>query len=118
MVEAGDSVIAFGCQGGRAQPQILAQVAAAVADPTSDLQAAVGRPRWIVGGADLGFGGEAVLAEPGADAPESEAARAGIGFHRLDAPTGKAGHVQATRLGPDGLSAGSDPRADGGVLLQ
>ena len=66
MVHAGDAVIAFGCQGGRAQPQILAQVASAVADPSSDLQAAVGRPRWIVGGADLGYGdGEIVLAEPG-----------------------------------------------------
>ena len=63
MVHAGDAVIAFGCQGGRAQPQILAQVASAVADPSSDLQAAVGRPRWIVGGADLGYGdGETVLA--------------------------------------------------------
>jgi len=28
-----------------------------------------------------------------------------------------AGHVQAVRLGPDGLSGGSDPRADGGVLI-
>ncbi len=118
MVHAGDAVIAFGCQGGRAQPQILAQVASAVADPSSDLQTAVGRPRWIVGGADLGYGdGETVLAEPEADAPEAEAASAGIGFHRLDAPTGRTGHVQASRLGPDGLSAGSDPRADGGVLI-
>src|SRR5919107_689313 len=43
MVHAGDTVIAFGCQGGRAQPQILAQVAGAVADPSSDLQAGVAR---------------------------------------------------------------------------
>ncbi len=117
MVLAGDAVIAFGCQGGRAQPQILAQVATAVADPRSDLQAAVARPRWIVGGADLGFGGETVLAEPGADAPEDEAAGAGIGFHRLQELTGRAGHVQTARVGPEGLSAGSDPRADGGVLI-
>ncbi len=118
IVHAGDAVVAFGCQGGRAQPQILAQVATKVADPGSDLAAAVARPRWLVGGADLGHDGETVLAEPGAEAPEKDAADAGVAFVRLDAPTGRAGHVQTARVAPGGLSAGSDPRADGGVLLR
>jgi gamma-glutamyltranspeptidase len=117
MIFAGDAIVAAGCQGGRAQPQILAQVAPDLADPGSDLAAAVARPRWIVGGAELGASGETVLAEPGAQAPEAEAAASGVAFQRLREPTGMAGHVQAARLGPDGLSAGSDPRADGGVLL-
>jgi gamma-glutamyltranspeptidase len=117
MVFAGDAIVAAGCQGGRAQPQILAQVAPDVADPHSDLQAAVARPRWIVGGGDLGGANEIVLAEPGAQAPEVEAAAAGVAFERLSEPTGMAGHVQIARLGRDGVSAGSDPRADGGVLL-
>jgi oxamate amidohydrolase len=117
IVFAGDAIVAAGCQGGCAQPQILAQVASDIADPASDLHAAVSRPRWIVGGPDLGSASETVLAEPGAQAPEAEAAATGVAFERLSEPTGMAGHVQAARLGPDGLSAGSDPRADGGVLL-
>jgi gamma-glutamyltranspeptidase len=111
------TITAVGCQGGRAQPQILAQVASDVADPGSDLQAAVARPRWIIGGQDLGQPGETVMAEPGANAPEAEAAAEGLVFERWPALTGMAGHVQAARVGPDGLSAGSDPRADGGVLV-
>jgi gamma-glutamyltranspeptidase len=117
IIEAGDAVVALGCQGGRAQPQILAQVAPDAVDPGSDLQAAVARPRWIVGGQDLGKLTETVLAEPGAQAPEAEAAAAGVAFERLAELTGRAGHVQACRLGPDGLSAGSDPRADGGAVV-
>ena len=116
MILAGDAIVAAGCQGGRAQPQILAQVAPDLVDPASDLAAAVARPRWIVG-ADLGQAGETVIAEPGAPAPEAETGESGVAFERLPAPTGMVGHVQVARLGPDGLSAGSDPRADGGVLL-
>jgi gamma-glutamyltranspeptidase len=117
IVVRGDTVTAVGCQGGRAQPQILAHVAADVADPGADLQAAVARPRWIIGAQDLGRPGETVMAEPGADAPEAEAADAGLVFERWPALTGMAGHIQAARVGPGGLSAGSDPRADGGVLV-
>jgi gamma-glutamyltranspeptidase len=117
IVLAGHSVVAAGCQGGRAQPQILAQLAGDLADPRSDLAAAVARPRWIVGGRDLGRTTESVLAEPGAEAPEVQAAEAGLHFERLPALTGMAGHAQTARTGPDGVSAGSDPRADGGVLV-
>jgi gamma-glutamyltranspeptidase len=111
------AVTAAGCQGGRAQPQILAQIAEDLADTSSDLAAAVARPRWVVGGMDLGRTHESVLAEPGAEAPEVDAASAGIAFERLSALTGMAGHVQTARLSPAGLSAGSDPRADGGTVV-
>lgn len=118
LVHAGDAIVAFGCQGGRAQPQILAQLATAVADPASDLAAAVARPRWVLGGPELGHGAEAILAEPGADAPEEAASDAGIPVVGTGEPTGRVGHVQTARVGPGGLAAGSDPRADGGVLLR
>ena len=84
--DAGDAVVALGCQGGRAQPQILAQVAPdAVADPASDLQAAVGaaaldrrrRRTWATATA------RRCWRSPGADAPEAEAAS---GRRRLRAP--------------------------------
>ncbi len=109
-----DAIVAAGCQGGRAQPQVLAQLAADLADPAADLQAAVARPRWVVGTRDMDREVETVLAEPEAAGPEAEAAALGVAFERLPAPTGLAGHVQAARLAADGTQqAATDPRADG-----
>ncbi|HST39996.1 MAG TPA: gamma-glutamyltransferase [Conexibacter sp.] len=119
LVETADgTVVALGCQGGRAQPQVLAQLAADVTDPASDLPRAIARGRWVVGARDMDRAQETVLAEPGAaHAPESEAADAGVAFERLDAFTGLAGHVQAARLSPDGSQhAAAAPRADGAAL--
>jgi gamma-glutamyltranspeptidase len=120
IVVRGDTITAAGCQGGRAQPQILAQIAPDLADPDSDLDAAVARPRWIVGGPDLGRERETVVAEPGAEAPAADATEAGLAFERLTALTGKAGHVQVARFragAPSPITAASDPRADGGALV-
>jgi gamma-glutamyltranspeptidase len=112
IVETADgAIVAAGCQGGRAQPQVLAQIAAA-ADGDSDLEAALARPRWVVGARDVGRDRETVLAEPGADAPDDEAAAAGIPVERLAGPADVAGHVQVARLVPGGESsraAGDDP---------
>ncbi|MDW5596086.1 gamma-glutamyltransferase, partial [Conexibacter stalactiti] len=118
LVETADgTVVALGCQGGRAQPQVLAQLAADVTDPASDLQSAIARGRWVVGARDMDRARETVLAEPGAVAPDGEAADAGVAFERLDTFTGLAGHVQAARLSPDGAqAAAADPRADGAAL--
>lgn len=117
------AIVAAGCQGGRAQPQVLAQLAADLADPTADLPAAIARPRWVVGRRDMDREVETVLAEPSAPASAApdvcarvaaEAEAAGVAFERLPAPTGLAGHVQAARLAADGAQqAATDPRADG-----
>jgi gamma-glutamyltranspeptidase len=113
IVETADgAIVAVGCQGGRAQPQVLAQVAAAAA-AGSDLEAALARPRWVVGARDVGRDRETVLAEPGAAAPEDEAAAAGIPVERLGGPADVAGHVQIARLTRGGATAAADPRADG-----
>ena len=118
IVETADgAIVAAGCQGGRAQPQVLVQIAAAAMAGASDLDAALARPRWVVGARDVGRDRETVLAEPGAEAPEAEAAAAGIPVERLDGPADVAGHVQVARLAPGGLSAASDPRADGRALV-
>ncbi|MBM2621999.1 gamma-glutamyltransferase [Actinoplanes sp. LDG1-06] len=93
-----EGVIALGCQGGRSQPWILAQVASGVLtapDPAEQ----VARPRWILRGDEL-------LAEPGAPVPPS-------GATFFDGPHDDAGHVQLSRLLAGKLDAGSDPRADG-----
>jgi gamma-glutamyltranspeptidase len=113
----GDLVVAAGCQGGRAQPQILAQLAPDLADPSAELAAALARPRWVVGVRDIGFKQETVLAEPGADAPTGSAEAGGVAVARSDRPSDLAGHAQVVRAGPDGVEAASDPRADGDALF-
>jgi gamma-glutamyltranspeptidase len=113
---------AIGCQGGSAQPLILSQVAAAAVDPAAALEAALARPRWVVGDRELGYESETVLVEPGAEAalaPELDLPDAPplvTGAARED----RCGHVQIARvLGAGKLEAAADPRADGrGVVTQ
>jgi len=111
----GDTVLALGCQGGRSQPWILAQLAAAaltVADPGT----VVGRPRWVIGSRDVGHEQPTLVLEPGvpgADALAAEAPALGLAVVTTDGPHDDAGHVQLARLRGTTLSAASDPRADG-----
>ncbi|GAB2617606.1 gamma-glutamyltranspeptidase [Paractinoplanes abujensis] len=124
----GESVVALGCQGGRAQPWILAQLAPDVLSAPDPGELAA-RPRWIVRGDDL-------ILEPGlpADAfaprastvptaPDAFAPRAStvptapdafaLRISTVPALHDDAGHVQLSRLRHGVLDAGSDPRADG-----
>ncbi|WP_306204502.1 gamma-glutamyltransferase family protein [Actinoplanes sp. RD1] len=109
----GDTVLALGCQGGRSQPWILAQVAAdTLAGP--DPAAVVGRPRWVIGSRDVGYDQYTLVLEPGLPASLAETA-AGLDLDVVTT-TGlhdDAGHVQVARLSGGVLSAASDPRADG-----
>lgn len=104
---------AVGTMGGRAQPQILAQVLLRLLDGASP-DAAVAAPRWIVG-EEAGDGRpDAVLAEPGAAAALEETG--GLPGHRvvvLGSHAEDAGHAQVVVAAEAGLVAGSDPRADG-----
>jgi gamma-glutamyltranspeptidase len=110
-----DAVVALGCQGGRAQPWILSQVAGEVVD-TVDLDALLARPRWVIGSRELGHPDPTLVLEPGV-AGASGLIRAahdlGLAVVETDDPHDDAGHVQVARLGPAGLAAASDPRADG-----
>ncbi|MCU7726812.1 gamma-glutamyltransferase [Actinoplanes sp. KI2] len=88
MALTGGDVLALGCQGGRNQPWILAQVAGEALG-SDDLPGLLTRPRWF-------FDGTAVVTEPGVDALVDDA-----------------GHVQVSRLRAGRLASASDPRADG-----
>lgn len=101
-----DVVLALGCQGGRSQPWILAQVAADALDG-DDPAAVVARPRWIIDSADDGSG-PVVVVEPGTPG------MAGTVPALHDA----AGHVQLARLRGTVLDAAGDPRADGSGTVQ
>ncbi|MFI7130735.1 gamma-glutamyltransferase [Nonomuraea sp. NPDC050153] len=114
-----ENVVALGCQGGRAQPWILAQVAGDVAG-AADLSALLARPRWVIGSRDLGLDDPTLVLEPGApdaDALATTARDLGLALAELPALHDDAGHVQVARLGPGGLAAASDLRADGAALV-
>ncbi|MFV2087297.1 gamma-glutamyltransferase [Micromonospora sp. LOL_021] len=114
-----DRVVALGCQGGRAQPWILAQVAAdalTIADPAGLLA----RSRWVIGARDVGQDRPSLLLEP--DTPAADALRAAatdlnLRVVQLPQRHDDAGHVQLARLTPAGLDAASDPRADGAARV-
>jgi gamma-glutamyltranspeptidase len=110
----GEVVLALGCQGGRNQPWILAQVAAdALAG--DDPAAVAARPRWIIDSAPDG-GRPVLVLEPGVPGTDRLAAEApGLGL-AVDVRPEKhddAGHVQIARRRGAVLDAASDPRADG-----
>ncbi|MFJ8602442.1 gamma-glutamyltransferase [Streptomyces shenzhenensis] len=114
---SGALLLAAGCQGGRAQPQILAQTLPALADPDADPVAVLARPRWVIGARDIGFEEQTLLAEPGSVPASTAIAPPGLPVVVSDTPTDLAGHVQVVRLARDGrLDAASDPRADGGTV--
>ncbi|MFV2009954.1 MULTISPECIES: gamma-glutamyltransferase [unclassified Micromonospora] len=114
-----DRVVALGCQGGRAQPWILAQVAAD-ALTTADPAGLLACPRWVIGARDVGQDRPSLLLEP--DTPATDALRAAaadlnLRVVQLPQRHDDAGHVQLARLTPAGLDAASDPRADGAARV-
>jgi gamma-glutamyltranspeptidase/glutathione hydrolase len=111
---AGRVEAAVGTMGGRAQPQILAQVVVRLLDHGVSPEVAVSAPRWIVGGSSPDIGPGAVLAEPAAAAAldmGSALPRSRIGV--VGEAGEETGHAQAVVVGETELTAGSDPRADG-----
>jgi gamma-glutamyltranspeptidase len=107
-------LVALGCQGGRAQPWILAQVADLVAGGIPPAQV-LARPRWVVGARDLGHDRDVLLAEPGVARAAAAAAALGLPVIEATGPADEAGHVQAAVLDiASGVTqAATDPRADG-----
>jgi gamma-glutamyltranspeptidase len=118
IAETGDGLlVAAGCQGGRAQPQVIAQVARALVDAGADLEAAVAAPRWVNGARDIDRARETVVAEPGARPPADEAEDLGLPVVHLTERTDLAGHLQVARIAGGSITAASDPRADGHAAI-
>lgn len=115
---AAGQVAAHGTMGGKAQSQIHAQLLLRVLDGATP-QEAVTAPRFIVGGLDKGTSNDYIVVEPTLPPVVREQLERGSlrlveGTH-LDSD---AGHAMIARLDPDGiLSAGADPRSDGGVFV-
>lgn len=120
IVDRGDLTVVAGCQGGRAQPWILAQLLPDATDPAVDLDELLGRPRWVIGDRDLGHDRLMLVTEPGV-APEvvERAEFLGLGIASFPGPADEAGHVQLVRRSRTAgvRDAASDPRADGVAAL-
>ncbi|NQX06117.1 gamma-glutamyltransferase [Rathayibacter sp. VKM Ac-2856] len=111
-------VLGLGCQGGSAQPWILAQLVRDLLDPAADPAAVLERPRFVVGARDLGHEELTLVAEPGVPDAVAAAEALGLPVAAVSGPVDEAGHVQLVRLHADGrLDAASDPRADGRALV-
>ncbi|MFI1337778.1 gamma-glutamyltransferase [Streptomyces sp. NPDC020845] len=113
-----DLLLAAGCQGGRAQPQILAQTVPDLMDPAADPVAVLDRPRWVVGARDIGHATQTLLAEPGSVPAATPGFPSDVPVVVAPGRTDLAGHTQVVRLAADGrLDGASDPRADGATLF-
>ncbi|MFI5838177.1 gamma-glutamyltransferase [Catenuloplanes sp. NPDC051500] len=112
---ADGGIAALGCQGGRSQAWILAQVAPSVLD-SDDLAALLARPRWIIGAREIGRDVPTLLLEPGTpdvDALTRTAEALDLVVESTAGPHDDAGHIQVARLTAGALASASDPRADG-----
>jgi gamma-glutamyltranspeptidase len=111
----------LGCQGGSAQPWILAQVAPDLLSSFVEPLEVLARPRWVIGARDIGHPTLTLLAEPGCTVAVEAAAERGLPVDQRDGELDEAGHVQVVRRyhSPDGarIDAASDPRADGAARI-
>ncbi len=115
----GDVAASIGAMGGRAQPQILSQILSGVLNLERDLTEVLSAPRWVFGGADIGFDRVTTAVEE--DAPEEwddALSIAGLPVERVGARDERMGHSNAVRrLLDGGFESASDVRSDGIGLM-
>lgn len=121
LVRRGGAVCAvLGTMGGRAQPQILAQLLPGTLQWERPLEEVLAAPRWVVGGKDIGFDTTTVAIEADAPAALDEQLQIdGVAVARIAARSESVGHAQLIRRSADGgLQAAADPRSDGAAVIQ
>lgn len=113
---AGRPRLVYGTMGGEGQPQTQAAIVTRILDRGLGVQAAVEAPRWLLG-RTWGDTSRALRLESrlGADVAATLRGR-GHDVQVIEAWSDLMGHAHAIRLDPDGLTGGSDPRADGAAL--
>jgi len=106
----------YGTMGGEGQPQTQAALVTRLVDGGLGPQAAVEAPRWLLG-RTWGETTRALRLEERfpSDVVVSLQAR-GHDVRTVEPWSDVMGHAQVIRLAADGLSGGSDPRADGAAL--
>jgi gamma-glutamyltranspeptidase/glutathione hydrolase len=102
--------------GGEGQPQTQAALVTRCLDRGLGPQAAVEAPRWLYG-RTWGEETRALRLESRFGEEVSESLRErGHDVQSVEDWSDLMGHAQLIRVDPDGLSGGSDPRADGAAL--
>src|SRR5262245_23779876 len=108
--------LVYGTMGGEGQPQTQAALVSRIVDRGLDPQAAVEAPRWLYGrtwgDATVGLRLESRF---GADVAAALSAR-GHDVRVVEPWSDLMGHAHVIRMDADGLTGGSDPRADGAAL--
>jgi gamma-glutamyltranspeptidase/glutathione hydrolase len=110
-------VMAYGCMGGDAQPQIQAELFTRHVLYGQPLEQALDRPRWLIG-RTWGSAHTSLIVENRVDGNVIDRLfAAGHDVMPLSEPYAeKLGHAGAVVVHPDGtLEGGHDPRADGGA---
>jgi gamma-glutamyltranspeptidase/glutathione hydrolase len=108
-----------GAMGGRAQPQIIAQVLLRLLGMGLTPAASLEGPRWVVGGLELGTSLATVFAERSAHRAIGPAlAAAGWPVVSLNDLDEEVGHAQLVRSRAGSLESASDPRADGAAAAE
>jgi gamma-glutamyltranspeptidase/glutathione hydrolase len=114
-------VVALGCQGGRAQPWILAQLARDAIDRDTRPKQLLARSRWVIGAEELGQADLSLVAEPGLGETVAAATARGVPVVRHSRRVDEAGHVQLVRRFDEDhgvrFDGASDPRADGRFVV-
>jgi gamma-glutamyltranspeptidase/glutathione hydrolase len=102
--------------GGEGQPQTQAALVTRVIDRGLDPQAAVEAPRWLLG-RTWGETSRALrLEDRFAPATAASLRERGHEVRVVESWSDAMGHAHVIRLDADGLTGGSDPRADGAAL--
>jgi gamma-glutamyltranspeptidase/glutathione hydrolase len=119
MVTEGDRLAwVTGTMGGKAQPQIHAQLLLRLLDGAGPAEATAA-PRWVVGGLETGQPEDTVSFETDVR-PQAAAALAALGVPLVELPSGSewVGHAQVVAVDLNGTpTAGSDPRSDGAAVV-
>ena len=108
--------LVYGTMGGEGQPQTQAALVTRSLDHGLGPQAAVEAPRWLFG-RTWGEETQSLRLEARfGDAVSASLRERGHDVEVVDDWSDLMGHAQVVRVDPDGLSGGSDPRADGAAL--
>ena len=108
--------LVYGTMGGEGQPQTQAALVTGLVDRGLEPQAAVEAPRWLYG-RTWGEASKSLRLESRFDDEVAASLRRrGHDVVVVDAWDDIVGHAQMIRLGADGMTGGSDPRADGGAV--
>jgi gamma-glutamyltranspeptidase/glutathione hydrolase len=108
--------LVYGTMGGEGQPQTQAALVTRLVDRGLGVQAAVEAPRWLLG-RTWGDASRSLRLEARLGDGVATSLRArGHDVQVVEPWSDLMGHAHAIRLDADGLTGGSDPRADGAAL--